>query len=280
VTSIRCITEETKTSIDKLHLSDHQLKVINWLHAPDPSTNYNKALNQRHEGSGLWLLHNQVFETWKTQQNSFLWLYGIPGCGKTILSSTVIQALENTGSHRPLLYFYFDFNDKEKQTHHNMLSALLSQLYSTSSDSSQMQALDSLFKSCQDGCRQPSTQSLCEVFLHILDQLKEVWIVLDALDECDTRKGLLPLIRNVLQSDRRNVHLLVTSRPEHDIESEITGFAHEDNMIKLQSSLTTNDIRDYVHTRVRKDDDLKRWRSRPKVQDEIETQLMKKANGM
>jgi hypothetical protein len=47
----------------------------------------------------------------------FLWLYGIPGCGKTILSSTIIEDVLYH-YHDPtmaVIYFYFDFNDVEKQ---------------------------------------------------------------------------------------------------------------------------------------------------------------------
>jgi hypothetical protein len=119
----------------------------------------------------------------------------------------------------------------------------------------------------------------------MIEQVKEVWLVLDALDECITRagpstKGLLSWIRELLNSKQRNVHLLVTSRPEQDIESEIMGFAHIDDVVHIQSSLITDDIRAYVRTVVREDDRLKRWRSRPDVQSEIETRLMEKADGM
>ena len=119
----------------------------------------------------------------------------------------------------------------------------------------------------------------------MIEQVKEVWLVLDALDECRTRKGpstegLLSWIREVLNEERGNVHLLVTSRPEQDIESEIMEFAHIDDVVPIQSSLITNDIRAYVRTRVREDNGLKRWRSQPEVQNEIETRLMEKADGM
>jgi len=57
-------------------------------------------------------------------------------------------------------------------------------------------------------------------------------------------------------------------------------FAYNDDVVPIQSSLITDDIRAYVHTRVRGDEDLKRWRNRPVIQDEIETRLMEKADGM
>ncbi|KAF3226538.1 hypothetical protein TWF106_000279 [Orbilia oligospora] len=109
-----------------------------WLAAPNVSTNYNKALQQRHEGSGDWLIESKQFIEWKTSamRNSFLWLHGIPGCGKTILSYTIIQALggysgkaEAEPACQPLIYFYFDFIDVGKQTLENILRFLILQLY-------------------------------------------------------------------------------------------------------------------------------------------------------
>jgi hypothetical protein len=48
----------------------------------------------------------------------------------------------------------------------------------------------------------------------------------------------------------------------------------------IQSDLIEDDIRSYVHTRVRTGDRLRRWRSRTDVLDEIQRVLMEKAQGM
>jgi len=275
--------QEAKNAVKDLGFEQRREKIERWLSPSNPSKNYYRALERRQEGSGLWFLQNDVFEKWKTRRNSFLWLYGIPGCGKTILSSTIIEDLKRTLPRKPLLYFYFDFNDEGKQTLEGMVRSLMSQLYSKFGDTSEK--LDSLFSSCEDGRRQPPCESLCKAFLHMIEQVKEVWIVLDALDECCTRKGqptkgLLSWIRDLLNSAQRNVHLLVTSRPEQDIMSVVSEFASKDDIVHIQSDLVTNDICAYVHTRVRQQEGLKRWRSQPEVQDEIETRLMEKADGM
>jgi hypothetical protein len=43
-----------------------------------------------------------------------LWLFGIPGCGKTIPSSAIVKNLDSILSSQPLLYSYFDFSDTGK----------------------------------------------------------------------------------------------------------------------------------------------------------------------
>jgi hypothetical protein len=259
-------------------------EIYRWLSPSDPSTNFNKALQQRQEGTGLWLLQSSLFKKWHRQQQSFLWLYGIPGCGKTILSSTIIKHLEDTHPNQLVLYFYFDFTDASKQTLDNVLRSLISQLYHKRKDTQKL--LDSLFSSYDDGRRQPSCESLCKVFLQMVNQAEEIYIVLDALDECCTRKGplsegLLAWIQSLLDLQQSNIHLLVTSRPEHDIEQVLREVAQSDqDIVPLQSDLIKDDIRSYVHTRVRKGDGLKRWRKLPDVLDEIERVLMEKAQGM
>jgi Cdc6-like AAA superfamily ATPase len=270
------VSQNTSDAVKGLEFEQRREKIERWLSPPDPSTNYNKALQQRQESTGLWFLQSDTFAKWKTQQNSLLWLYGIPGCGKTILSSTIIEDLKRTLPRQPLLYFYFDFSDKGKQILDSMVRSLISQLYHKCEDTWKL--LDSLYSS---GHNQPSCESLCKVLLQMVEQVKEVYVVLDALDECRTRKGpptegLLSWIRDLLNSEQRNTHLLVTSRLEQDIKSEIGGWP----FVRIQTNLINDDIRAYVRARIREGNDFKRLQSKPKVQDEIERRLMEKVDGM
>lgn len=277
------MNQDTNSAVKHLGNEQRRGKIEHWLSSPDASINYNKALQQRHKSSGLWFIQSNAFAKWKKRRNSFLWLYGIPGCGKTILSSAIIENLDSTPSSQPLLYFYFDFNDTGKQTLESMARSFVSQLSCQREDT--WEQLDSLFSSCKDGREQPSPGSLYKVLLHMIEQVKEAWIVLDALDECRTRRGpptegLLSWLRDLLKSDQINVHLLVTSRQEQDVESEARKLGSNDDIIPIQGDSITDDIRAYVRTRVREDEGLKRWRTRPDVQEEIEARLIEKTNGM
>ncbi|KAF3250585.1 hypothetical protein TWF128_007440 [Orbilia oligospora] len=251
-----------------------------WLSPSDCSINYNKAIRQRHKGTGSWLLESDNFDKWKTDRNSFLWLHGIMGCGKTILSSTVIESLS---SCRPLVYFYFDITDGDKQTFDKMIRSLLYQLYYQSSQAPPPQ-LEELFHSCEDGNIQPTSLLLSQTFLGMIEKTEEIWIVLDALDECnqEERVELLSWMKGIRAvSERNNVHLLVTSRSDkNDIESGIRKLAHADYALEIQSSLTTRDISAYIRWRVREDDGLERWRAYPDIQDEMEAELRRKSDGM
>lgn len=242
-----------------------------------------KALKQRHPGSGQWFLQSSQYLAWKTEPSSFLWLHGIPGCGKTILSSTIIADLQNTEPFSSnLLYFYFDFSDTKKQSLENAVRSLISQLYDKRVELRQY--LDSLYTSCTGGQRQPSNDELQSTLQDMLRDVREVWVVLDALDECQIRKvhpseNLLQWIEG-LRDSQMNIHLLVTSRQEQEIESAIEQWAHKKDIIPIQSDLVADDICAYVRARVREHAGLSRWKSKPNLQTEIEDALLKKANGM
>ncbi|KAF2259137.1 hypothetical protein CC78DRAFT_586295, partial [Lojkania enalia] len=282
ISELRCGVQDARSAVRDISFKQRRRDIKRWISPSDPSTNYNKALQQRQEGTGLWFLQSPAYVQWKTQPNSSLWLYGIPGCGKTILSSTIIEDLDKAIPRSTLLYFYFDFSDVHKQTLDGMIRSLISQL--SPKNESAWKQLASLF-SCDDGRRQPRCESLCQVLSQMLDPLENVYIVLGALDECRTRtgshtEGLLSWIRGLLGSGQRNVHLLVTSRPERDIQSKLSDVVDEENIIPLQGGFISRDICAYIHNRVRKGGSLRRWRTQPEVQDEIETTLMRNANGM
>jgi Cdc6-like AAA superfamily ATPase len=135
---------------------DRRARIIEWLSPLNPSTNYNKALQQRHEGTGRWFFGSDGSERWKASSEPVLWLHGIPGCGKTVHSSTIIEHLKQAATCQPLLYFYFDFNDKNKQSLDDLLRSFVEQAYQLQSDS--RQPLEQLWTSHNEGSRQPSTK--------------------------------------------------------------------------------------------------------------------------
>ncbi|KAF2135962.1 uncharacterized protein K452DRAFT_322729 [Aplosporella prunicola CBS 121167] len=281
---VQATAKSTDTAVKDMGLERRRDQLYDWLCPPDPSTNYNKALEQRYEGSGKWFVQGEAYREWKTQPNSFLWLYGIPGCGKTILSSTIIEDLSKALTEsQPMLYFYYSFTDTRKQSTENTVRSLICQLYQKRKDVQRV--VDLLFSSHENGRKQPGLESLYSTFQNMIQQANEVWIILDALDECQTREdtqaeGLLSWLRSLVASKVANVHLLVTSRPEQDIESALETWTQPENRVPIQSDLIMDDIRAYIHARVRTYEGLSRWQSSPDVQNEVETALIENADGM
>jgi hypothetical protein len=256
-------------------------KICSWLSAPDPSTNYHKAHKQRQPETGLWLLDGAKLAEWKKSAASRLWLYGIPGCGKTILSSIIIEHLLqhcHDSNKTVTVYFYFDFNDTRKQDPELMLRSLLCQLLQRSATT--LKGVDALFSACENGQKQPSLRVLLEVTLQVMQQFTHVYIVLDALDECTQRQELMSLLETVAGWQLDNVHLLMTSRKERDIESFLESYVKEEDTICLQRDVVDKDIQQYIQQRLSVDRNLARWNKDAAIRNEIEAALMHGARGM
>lgn len=164
-----------------------------------------------------------------------------------------------------------------------MVCSLISQLSWIREDCWKL--LEDRFSSLTDKRRTPTGELLNLLLVTMIQQFENVWVVLDALDECSTKTGkrdksLLWLISHILRAPDTNVHVLMTTRPEQGIISEIRSWNLDKLMMPIQSDLITDDIRMYVQASIRRGKLLERWGTQPDIQDEIEAKLMEKANGM
>jgi hypothetical protein len=253
-------------------------KVCKQLSAPDPSTNHHKARKQRQDNTGLWLLESDKFRSWKGDAASILWLYGIPGCGKTILSSTIIETLSEHCSDNTdmvTVYFYFDFNNTQKQDPELMVCTLLQQLLQRLAMVNR--SIGEFFSSCENGSR-PPLHTLLEVTQQAMQEFSYVYIVIDALDECTKRSELLDILETIAGWQFQNVHLLMTSRKERDIETSLEGYVGD--AMCLQSDIVDTDIRKYIQQRMSEDKSLNKWSKNAKIKKDIEVALVRRACGM
>ncbi|KAF2706267.1 HET-domain-containing protein, partial [Pleomassaria siparia CBS 279.74] len=269
-----------------MDMSDEKAsKIRRWLSAPDPSANYLKALKQRQDETGRWFLRCDSYAKWDANVDvdavHFIWLYGIPGCGKTILSSTILHDVLQYCDNDPdkvVLYFYFDFNDVQKQNPQLMLYSLVRQLLQQSAKIPT--SLNTLFLKCDNGSQQPSVDVLMDVMQQMMQEFAHVYVVLDALDECSEREELMGVLETMAEWQLKHLHVLVTSRKERDIESSLETFIDGQDCICLQSELVDRDIQIYVQQRLENDKRLSKWRKDVALRQEIETVLMKGARGM
>jgi len=200
-------------------------------------------------------------------------------------SSTIIQdidELRKTGL-ASLAYYYFDFKDSGKQDRRGLLSSLLVQL-SARSDAS-CKILDQLYLAHDKGLRQPSESDLVRCLKEVLAirQQSDIFIIIDALDECPNNYGMptpreyiLELLEELVSS-RPHVHICVTSRPEVDIQLVLEPL--KPNRVSLHDvGGQRQDMIQYVKSVVESDPKTRRWGEEDK-QLVINT-LARKADGM
>jgi hypothetical protein len=179
---------------------------------------------------------------------------------------------------KSLAFFFFGFNDIEKQDPVHMVKSLLSQFLNRCN--SVPDIVRSLHATCEDGRREASQQQLLQALRDTLELLPESFVVLDALDECISWNTLFDTIMEARSWGKSNLHILLTSRKEIMIEEALEDIVPPDDRTCLESHLVDEDIRTYVQERLTKDKSLKRWQRDPEMQGEIEKTLGRRAHGM
>ncbi|KAH7150858.1 hypothetical protein DER46DRAFT_400008 [Fusarium sp. MPI-SDFR-AT-0072] len=274
LSSIESTGNETKHMVVSMESGYRFAKIERWLSPPDYSTNANLARDRCYPGTGTWLLNSPTFQEWKLGSRQHLWLYGLAGCGKTILSTTILNHLLQTDTY-PTLAFFFDFNDSRKQKLENLLRSLAFQLYHTGNKAARR--LDSLFTSHDNGRRQPDTTALAACVNAMIQTSEKVFIIIDALDECTAREELLHWIRGLASS---NAQLLVTGRPEAEFQRQIPRLLDEHNCVLLDKQAINADIRSYVEATLEQKPDFVDKKLSQGLLDEIRDKIGDRADGM
>ncbi|KAK4205537.1 hypothetical protein QBC40DRAFT_36628 [Triangularia verruculosa] len=210
--SIEDILDQLSRKVQDLHLSIDENEVLRQqetlnnkrqfvlskLDPPRYHDDFVASFSERRSGtSGDWILNNDTFSHWADIDNlesRYLYLSGIPGAGKTILSSRVTHHLQQLsqnhagqGATFPVIYFFFKHAQPDKRTITAFLLSLLSQLASHDEVS-----LDLVYQQLLplDQQRLRTVSLLRELTTMVLRTHRLCFIIADGLDECIAEKSL------------------------------------------------------------------------------------------
>ncbi|GKT44261.1 vegetative incompatibility protein HET-E-1 [Colletotrichum spaethianum] len=275
---IRSASSQIVNTVEAIRSDSRVTEIKNWLSPPDTSTNFNYAREIQLEGTCTWFLESAAYEEWKFGSRRHLWLYSMPGCGKTVLCAKIINHLKDVDDC-VTLSFFFDFSDTRKQKLEDVFRSLAFQLYTLGGED--VKELDSLFESHERGQRQPDTAALALALHAMMKYPTNIRIVLDALDECSMRGKLLTWMNGVLSNpDFEHVRLLTASRPEEEFQRSIPIWIGEESCIQFNKKSVTADIRSYIEDRLERSPEFKKWSSFPSVLRRIKDEVGDKADGM
>ncbi|KAJ5631612.1 NACHT nucleoside triphosphatase [Penicillium longicatenatum] len=267
---------EAKSLLVGVKMNQISLSIRAWLMPPDASVNHNTNYAKRHPNTGLWLINDHRFTNWLTEGDSFLWLNGFAGCGKSVLCSVAIEYVfrDQCKDGVGIAYFYFSFTDETKQDDKGLLRALLLQLSVQFQDGEA--ELDHFRKLSKIST--PSTEALLQTLRRFLKQFRDIYILVDALDECPRghgRKDVLRVIQEIRDWNLPGVHFLVTSRDLLDIREALDPTYQEH--ISIKNSGILEDISDFVSYQLENDKKLKKWGAR---HAEIRDKLIQGSQGV
>jgi NACHT domain len=225
------------------------------------------------EGTGKWILEDPTFKSWLAERHGILWCPGVPGAGKTVLASIIIDILvqmfetDNVG----LAWLYMDYRGHDLQTMENLFASLLRQLVQKRG-----KIPDSIIRSFGVSWREAKLNlGECKTLLQEeLDQFSKTVIVIDALDESsskDLRKVLIFELRDLTPA----IHLLVTSRPLQDIR-DLLG---DESQIEIRAR--NEDVTLYLERHLQGSDNLRgHLKADPSLQELMKNLITQSDDGM
>ncbi|KAI1128059.1 hypothetical protein F5Y10DRAFT_292341 [Nemania abortiva] len=218
--------QEIRSGLER-HKRDEILKAISTI---PYGTHHKTSRNGILKGSGEWFLQRLEFYEWRASSySSVIWLHGIPGSGKTKLTSLVIDRLLG---HEHMAYFYCMRNPAEPQRAqcNRILGSLVRQLATAGFGQPILAPAvkhyeDAIKRGETDEDQAWTTEECVEVLLQLFDKYPAVALVLDALDEVnqDSRQELLDALSQLIQQSTTLLRIFISSRDNYDIALHLAG---------------------------------------------------------
>lgn len=102
----------------EMRLSKKRREMLNDFSKIQPDIPFKKHLSLRQNGTGVWLLQSSEFQKFMKSPKSKLWLYGIPGAGKSVLSATVIEHTSGYRTEKIASAYFFSANTPKRPHNH------------------------------------------------------------------------------------------------------------------------------------------------------------------
>lgn len=183
-------TGETVEIIRSKLNRNEDLDILNWFTPINYGLQQSDYIRKRQEGTGQWLLDSLEYQDWLQTSKQTLFCPGIPGAGKTILTSIAVDNLNTRFQNDTsigIAYLYCNFRRRDEQKVDDLLTSLLKQL---SQERSTLPAsVKDLYNRHKGKGTRPSIEEILRALHVVAAMYSRVFIVVDALDECQMSDG-------------------------------------------------------------------------------------------
>ncbi|KAK2016442.1 hypothetical protein LZ32DRAFT_689113 [Colletotrichum eremochloae] len=223
IQSLQTKVDTQITMIEDSRQEQNRREILNWVSNFDHEKRHLEAKGPRVENTGNWIISNSTFERWRDDplSTNVIWCHGLPGSGKTVLASVVADHLMSLSTPEvSVSYFYLKYTDQGTQILSTILTSLLRQVLCGPANIPD--SIMELFHSRQGGSQTIGNTDAVRMLLDVAKKRRALYIVLDALDECDQsqRRKLLEVVKQLVQC--RSIRLLITSRTQiPDIQASL-----------------------------------------------------------
>ncbi|KAN0087343.1 hypothetical protein V8E54_001031 [Elaphomyces granulatus] len=190
-------------------------KLLDWLSPIDYAELQSDTFHKRQKGTGEWFLKSTPFIEWLEGKEKTLFCPGIPGIGKTMIASIVVDHLKTSfpddKTGKAFLYCIYKRQDNQKVD--DLLASLLGQLAVW--QSMVPESIRELYNKHRRGEKpRLSRNEILEALSSITKTYSRTFIIIDALDECKTNHIRNELLSEVYKlQEGSDTRLMVTFRP-------------------------------------------------------------------
>lgn len=189
-----------------------------------------------------------------------------------------LYALDDSSA---IVFAYYNYQDSSLDKSENILGNLIKQLCWKLPVIPQTEI--DFYHSYTRDAREPGLVKLIEIFIDLANHFKQVFIVIDALDECKAteRTKFLGFTTSLHEKSAKIVRTFITSRKETDIQSWFQ--KRKTPVIEVEAIKVDQDIKAFVLDRVNTYIDDGTLRVQPSNQDlrtKIVDCLCEKSEGM
>lgn len=276
------MTIAIKDGVDRLNIHQEDQKrqdILNWLSPVDDlhSQQQFDFLRRRQDGTGLWFLQSNEFQDWLHGEKKTLFCPGIPRAGKTILTSILVDHLEQnfaSDQNVAVAYLYCNFGQSREQKLEHLLESILRQL--VQQQSSVGTIVEALYDEHKRRGGRPRLEAIRSALLSTTASFFRIFIVIDALDECPSESlhGLLSQVFGLQNSRDASTSFFATSRYIPDIVS----IFEKQDAISIDIRASPDDVGRYLENHMSR---LPSFVARnPQLQEEIVRDISKAVDGM
>ncbi|KAL9036503.1 MAG: hypothetical protein Q9214_006104, partial [Letrouitia sp. 1 TL-2023] len=194
-------------------LEQAEQAIFDWLSTTHYSQKHHEMRKKRLMNTGKWLLECDTFKNWKQQRYITLCCTGDPGVGKSVLTSLVIDNLQDSYASdvEMLAYFYFDYQTSQTQTAGAFICGILRQLLG--SMSFLPKSLLSFYAEHKNERAPEFQDELRNILLELFNEFESHIVIIDAFDECQNPSDRKAILNVLTQLESRGARLFITSRP-------------------------------------------------------------------